>query len=95
MRVVVRPTPETPLILLTQADGAVVALSAVRSGLRTDGVIASSPQIAEPPEKALLGPVKRASKPPPGWKPWAASAPTTSPPAEPTTPGADRSATPG
>ncbi|MBS0488646.1 MULTISPECIES: serine aminopeptidase domain-containing protein [unclassified Phenylobacterium] len=70
VRVVVRPTPETPLILLTQADGAVVALSAVRSGLRTDGVIASSPQIAEPPEKALLGPVKRASKPPPGWKPW-------------------------
>ncbi|CAN7352249.1 alpha/beta hydrolase [Phenylobacterium sp. LjRoot164] len=70
VRVVVRPPPETPLVLLTQADGAVVALSAVRSGLKVDGVIASSPQIADPPEKALLGPVRRASSPPAGWKPW-------------------------
>jgi lysophospholipase len=75
VRVVVRPTPGAPLILLTQADGAVVALSAVRSGLKVDGVIASSPQIAAPQEKALLGPVKRASAPPLGWKPWSRETP--------------------
>lgn len=70
VRVVIRPTPQAPLILLTQADGAVIALSAVRSGLRVDGVVASSAQIASPAERPLLGPVKRTSTPPPGWKPW-------------------------
>ena len=75
VRVVVRPTPEAPLILLTQADGAVVALSAVRSGLKVDGVAASSPQIAEPPQKALLGPIRRASAPPAGWRPWSRDTP--------------------
>ncbi|MBA4011871.1 MAG: alpha/beta hydrolase [Phenylobacterium sp.] len=75
VRVVVRPTPTAPLVLLTQADGAVVALSAVRSGLKVDGVVASAPQMAAAPEKALLGPVKRASAPPPGWKPWSRETP--------------------
>ena len=75
VRVVVRPTPDSPLVLLAHADGAVVALSAVRSGLKIDGVIASSPKLAAPPEKALLGPVRRASSPPAGWKPWSRQTP--------------------
>lgn len=70
VRVVIRPSPDAPLILLGHADGAIVALSAVRSGLKVDGVVASSPRLAEPPAGRLLGPVRRADAPPAGWKPW-------------------------
>lgn len=75
VRVVVRPSPEAPLVLLTQSDGAVVALSAVRSGLKVDGVFASTPQLADPPSTRMLGPVKRASAPPAGWKGWSRESP--------------------
>lgn len=75
VRVVIRPSPDAPLVLLAQGDGAVVALSAVRSGLRVDGVIASSPQLAEPPKGRLLGPVRRAEAPPAGWKGWSRETP--------------------
>lgn len=70
VRVVIRLSPDTPLILLTHGDGAVVALSAVRSGLKVDGVVASSAQVAEPPNGRLLGAVRPADKPPAGWKGW-------------------------
>lgn len=76
VRVVVRPAPDTPLVLLTHADGVVVALSAVRAGLKADGVIASSPQLAKAdPGRRLLGTVRRSDAPPPGWKPWSRSTP--------------------
>lgn len=70
VRVVIRPSPDTPLILLTHDDGAVVALSAARFGLKVDGIVASSPRLAEPPANHLLGPVRRADAPPAGWTPW-------------------------
>ena len=75
VRVVVRPDPDTPLVLLTPADGAVVALLAVRSGLKVDGVIASSPRLAEPPPARLLGAVRRPDAPPAGWKNWSRETP--------------------
>ena len=75
VRVVVRPDPDKPLILLAHADGAVVALSAVRSGLKVDGVIASSPDLAAPPPGRLLGPVRKPDVPPSGWKPWSRETP--------------------
>lgn len=71
VRVVVRPEPDTPLVLLTHADGVVVALSAVRAGMKADGVVASSPQLAKvDPGRRLVGSVRRSDVPPPGWKPW-------------------------
>ncbi|WP_312164235.1 alpha/beta hydrolase [Phenylobacterium sp.] len=70
VRVVIRPSPDAPLVVLSHDDGVVVALGAVRSGLKVDGVVASSPRLAEPPARRLLGPVRRADTPPAGWKPW-------------------------
>ena len=76
VRVVVRPAPDTPLVLLSHADGVVVALSAVRAGMKVDGVIASSPQLANvDPGRRLLGAVRRSDTPPPGWKPWSRETP--------------------
>lgn len=76
VRVVVRPAPDTPLVLLTHADGVVVALSAVRAGMKADGVIASSPQLARAdPGRRLLGAVRQSDVPPPGWKPWSRNTP--------------------
>lgn len=96
VRVVVRPAPDTPLVLLSHADGVVVALSAVRAGMKVDGVIASSPN--SPPsiqDDAYSAPSgvathrHRVGHPGPG-KP-----PTIGRPASPTTPGAARSDRPG
>ena len=70
VRVVVKPTAGAPLILLAHADGAVVALSAVRSGLATDGVIASSPRLPGSTPTRLLGAVRRPDQPAAGWKSW-------------------------
>ncbi len=76
VRVVVRPAPDAPLVLLTHADGVVVALSAVRAGMKADGVIASSPQLAKAdPGRRLLGAVRSSDAPPPGWKPWSRNTP--------------------
>ena len=76
VRVVVRPAPDTPLVLLSHADGVVVALSAVRAGMKADGLIASSPQLATvEPGRRLLGSVRRSDTPPPGWKPWSRETP--------------------
>lgn len=76
VRVVVRPAPDTPLVLLSHADGVVVALGAVRAGMKVDGVIASSPQLANvDPGRRLLGSVRRSDTPPPGWKPWSRETP--------------------
>ncbi len=70
VRVVVKPAPGSPLIVLAQGDGVVIALSAVRSGLKADGVVASSPRVVEGPHGRLLGAVRRPDQPPLGWAPW-------------------------
>lgn len=76
VRVVVRPSPDTPLVLLSHADGVVVALSAVRAGMKADGVIASSPQLARTtPSRRLLGVVRPSDAAPAGWKPWSRETP--------------------
>lgn len=75
IRVVIRPPPDMPLILLTHDDGAVVALAAVRSGLKVDGVIAGSPRLADPAPKRLLGAVRKPDAPPSGWTGWSRDAP--------------------
>lgn len=75
VRVVVRPSPDTPLVLLTQTDGAVVALLAIRSGLKADGIVASSPRLADPPPARMLGAVRRPDAPPAGWKGWSRDIP--------------------
>ena len=46
VKVVIRPTGETPLVILGHADGALVSLRAVETGLPTDGLILSSPAFA-------------------------------------------------
>lgn len=73
VRVVVKPAPGSPLIVLAHGDGAVIALSAVRSGLKVDGVVVSSPRMAERPQGRLLGAVRRPDQPPLGWAPWSRS----------------------
>ncbi|MBT9473133.1 MAG: alpha/beta hydrolase [Pseudomonadota bacterium] len=71
VRIVIRPSPDTPLVILSHADGVVVALSAVRAGMKVDGVVASSPRLARSdPARRLLGAVRRSEAAPAGWKPW-------------------------
>ncbi len=43
---VIRPDPDVPVILLSQADGAVVALRALQTGAEADGLVAASPRLA-------------------------------------------------
>lgn len=46
IRQVIKPDPDVPVILLAQADGAVVALRALQTGAEADGLIAASPRLA-------------------------------------------------
>jgi lysophospholipase len=71
VRVVIRPGPNMPVILLAHADGAVVALRALETGLAADGLVASSPRLdmsrTTQPFAARLG---LGALKPPGWKGW-------------------------
>ena len=67
LKVIVRPSPEVPVILLGHADGALVALRAAQTGARVDGVIASSPRFV-PISKVRVAGLDRL--PGPGWRPW-------------------------
>jgi lysophospholipase len=52
VNVVIRPKGDRPLVVLAHADGGLVALRAVETGLPADGVILSSPVFALPPSPA-------------------------------------------
>ncbi|WP_419255290.1 alpha/beta fold hydrolase [Caulobacter sp. ErkDOM-YI] len=52
VNVVIRPRGDRPLVVLAHADGGLVALRAVETGLPADGVILSSPVFALPPSPA-------------------------------------------
>ena len=81
VNVVIRPPRDRPLILLGHADGALVALRAAQSGLRVDGIIASSPNLA--PRVISTGmAMDLAGKlpvlgrlPSDAWRPWTRSTP--------------------
>ena len=79
VRVVVRPRPGTPLILLGHGDGAVVALRAVETGLSSDGVVLSSPRLAPAKAEAVTGLAARIPwldrLPERGWRGWSRGAP--------------------
>lgn len=81
VKVVIRPRPGTPIILLGHADGAVVALRAVETGLRADGVIISSPSLAaravnQDSAQAWAGRIPLLGRlPMTGWRPWSRSLP--------------------
>ena len=59
LRIVVRPNGDTPVILLGQGQGAILALSAVETGLKVDGLVLSSPSMKCTAE----------------WRPWSRSTP--------------------
>ncbi len=80
VRVVIRPSRTTPLILLGSADGAVVALRAVQTGLDVDGLILSSPalapkQVDTATAQALAGRAGLGRLPSTDWKPWSRQQP--------------------
>lgn len=80
VRVVIRPPETSPLILLGHADGAVVALRAVETGLKVDGVIISSPDVASKAvsadtAQALAGRAGLGRLPSADWRPWSRSSP--------------------
>lgn len=56
VRVVIRPRGDTPLLLLGHADGGLVALKAVQTGLIADGVVLSSPAFARADLPAATSP---------------------------------------
>lgn len=74
VRVVVRPRPGTPLVLLGHADGAVVVLRAAEQGLRADGLVLSAPRLAPAQaeaERRVLDRVRILDPlPDRGWRPW-------------------------
>ena len=70
VRVVIKPPRDARLVLLSHADGAVVALAALRSGLRADALVAGSPTLAQPPPARLLGAVRKPDAKPAGWRAW-------------------------
>lgn len=74
VRVVVRPRPGTPLILLGHADGAVVMMRAAEQGLRADGLVLSAPRLAPAQteaERPVLDRIRLLdSLPDHGWRPW-------------------------
>lgn len=73
LRVVVRPSPETPLVILGHADGAMVALRAALTGATMDGIIASSPRF----ELATKPPIVGLDRlPGPGWRSWSRKGPS-------------------
>ncbi len=76
LKVVVRAPEDMPVILLGHGDGAVVALAAVQSGLKVEGLIASSPWLAadaDAPGPRWMPGVDRL--PAPGWKAWTRDGP--------------------
>jgi lysophospholipase len=80
VRVVIRPPETSPLILLGHADGAVVAIRAVETGLKVDGVIISSPDVASKAVstdsvQALAGRAGLGRLPSADWRPWSRSSP--------------------
>jgi lysophospholipase len=79
VRVVIRPRPGTPLIVLGAADGAVVALRAAERGLRTDGLILSSPRLAPAIQEPVTGLASRIPGldrlPDRGWRGWSRAEP--------------------
>jgi len=75
VRVVIKPRPGMPVILLGHGDGALVGLRAVQDGLKVDGLILSSLQL--PPNglsveapKTLAGRIGFGRLPDSGWRPW-------------------------
>jgi lysophospholipase len=79
VRVVIRPRSGTPLVLLGASDGAVVALRAVEQGLRSDGLILSSPRLAPAAPEAVKGLAGRIPGldrlPDRGWRAWSRADP--------------------
>lgn len=80
VRVVIRPRPGTPLIVIAAADGAVVALRATERGLRIDGLILSSPKLAPTatePLKGLAAHIPGLDRlPERGWRSWSRDDPS-------------------
>ena len=75
VRVVVRPPSGARLFLLSHADGAVVALAAVRAGLPVAGVIASSAALGPAGELKPPGRFSRPEAKPRGWTHWSRETP--------------------
>jgi lysophospholipase len=74
VRVVIRPQPGTPLVMIGSADGAVVALRAAERGLRADGLVLSSPKLAPAADEPVKGVAARIPGldrlPDRGWRSW-------------------------
>ncbi len=75
VRVVIKPRPGMPVILLGHGDGGLVGLRAVQQGLKVDGLVVSSLQM--PPKgltpdapKTLAGRIGFGQLPDAGWRPW-------------------------
>lgn len=64
---VIRPPPETPLVILAHADGAVPALRALQTGLKADAAILVSPDIAEREPTPAAGWLARLPTPRKAW----------------------------
>jgi len=67
---VVKPRPDDVVVVLAHADAAATALVAIGAGLKVDGLIASSAELATTKGSPLLKIARRADTPPFGWRPW-------------------------
>lgn len=67
---IVKPRPDDVVVLLAHADATPAALLAIGSGMKADGVIASSAELATARGSPLLKVLQRPDGPPFGWRPW-------------------------
>lgn len=67
---IVKPRPQDVVILLAHADAAAVALDAIGSGVKVDGLIASAAELSTTRGSPWLGTIQRPDAPPFGWRPW-------------------------
>lgn len=67
---VVKPRPDDVVVVLAHADATPAALLAIGAGLKVDGLIASSAELATARGSPLLKALQRPDAPPFGWRPW-------------------------
>ncbi len=72
---IVKPRPDDVVVVLAHADATPAALLALGRGMKVDGLIANSAELASAGDSPLLKVFQRPDVPPFGWRPWSEDRP--------------------